>query len=83
LNSQKKKKKHDNWENSRGKNRYSKAPGQTSDDKSISGSENQESPAKKPKLSSSNKDPDYNGDGNYFDLSCPLFNGSPWFAFLL
>ncbi|KAL9373586.1 hypothetical protein Peur_033206 [Populus x canadensis] len=64
LNSQKEKKKHDNWENSRGKNRYSKAPGQTSDDKSISGSENQESPAKKPKLSSSNKDPDYNGDVN-------------------
>ncbi|KAG6744692.1 hypothetical protein POTOM_051329 [Populus tomentosa] len=83
LNSQKEKKKHDNRGNSRENNRYCKAPGQTSDDKSISGSENQESPAKKPKKISSNKDPVYNGDGNYFALSCPLFNGSPWVLFCI
>ncbi|KAJ6870364.1 hypothetical protein NC652_036100 [Populus alba x Populus x berolinensis] len=74
LNSQKEKKKHDNRGNSRENNRYCKAPGQTSDDKSISGSENQESPAKKPKKISSNKDPVYNGDVNEKQPSSSLLS---------
>ncbi|XP_024460146.2 uncharacterized protein LOC7496082 isoform X1 [Populus trichocarpa] len=62
LNGLKEKKKHDNWETSRDKDRYSKAPGEKNDDKSAFGSEKPESPAKKPKLFSSSKDPDYSGD---------------------
>ncbi|KAJ6912130.1 hypothetical protein NC651_014716 [Populus alba x Populus x berolinensis] len=52
------------WETSRDKDRYSKAPGEKNDDKSAFGSEKPESPAKKPKLFSSSKDPDYSGDVN-------------------
>ncbi|KAJ6380816.1 hypothetical protein OIU77_029667 [Salix suchowensis] len=64
LNSLKEKKKHDNRDTSRDKDRYSKAPGEKNDDKSAFGSEKPESPAKKPKLFSFSKDPDYSGDVN-------------------
>ncbi|CAK7340247.1 unnamed protein product [Dovyalis caffra] len=63
LNCQKEKK-HDNWESSREKDRYSKVPGEKNDDKSVFGSENQESPAKKSKLFSSKKDSDNSREVN-------------------
>jgi hypothetical protein len=82
LNGLKEKKKHDNWETSRDKDRYSKAPGEKNDDKSAFGSEKPESPAKKPKLLSSSKDPDYSGDGNHFALSDVLLSHFTLFAYL-
>ncbi|KAJ9184998.1 hypothetical protein P3X46_004679 [Hevea brasiliensis] len=59
LNGQKEKKKHDDWDANRDKDRY-----EQNEDKPVFGSEKQESIAKKPRLFSSERDADYNKDGD-------------------
>lgn len=68
LSGQKERKKHDNLETNRDRDRYGRAPGEQNEDKFVLGSENQESPAKKPKLFSSDRDTDYSKDGNHFSF---------------
>ncbi|XP_021893451.1 arginine/serine-rich coiled-coil protein 2 isoform X2 [Carica papaya] len=63
------KRKYDDWETKRDKDRYSKVPGERFEDKTVFASESQESPAKKPKSSSSDKFFDSATDGSKFSMT--------------